>query len=29
MEEDDGLGYLCAVVGMVMVLFLILLFSNC
>lgn len=29
MEEDNGLGYMYAITGMVIVLFLILLFSNC
>lgn len=29
MEEDNGLGYVYAVIGMVIILFLILLFSNC
>ena len=28
MEEDNGLGYAYAIIGMVIVLFLILLFSN-
>lgn len=29
MGEDNGLGYVYAIIGMVIVLFLILLFSNC
>lgn len=29
MGEDNGLGYVYAVIGMVLILFFILLFSNC